>query len=246
MTAHGPSAWLAAAWLSLMVVGGLPAQADPAARAAALYDSGRHEEAHAAFTALLADPAHDRADAHFGLGNCAFRLGRHAEAILHYRAAHRLRPRDGEVWWNLRLTEQHLGVGDRAPESLAAVVLGLLRSFTETELLALAVILQSAGLLGLLFAGGHRRQRRLCWGALLLGILLGAAGLHRRWLAPQEGVVLAPAAAVRGEPHRSLPARFELQAGERVTVHEHSDRWARVGSAQGGGWVEREALGLVD
>src|SRR5690606_39256843 len=150
---------------------------------------------------------------------------------------------------NLMLAERRLGVwraqGEADPgpvERLAAAIARV----PPLGWLALAALLQTAGLLGALAAGRGRRTRRLLW--LLVGLAgVGAAlrVISVAWLEPPaEAVVLDAEAELHVEPHRDERVALRLPAGELVVVAEASDRWVRVEHRRGAGWMQRSAVGF--
>ncbi|MFQ5504758.1 MAG: tetratricopeptide repeat protein [Planctomycetota bacterium] len=207
-------------------------------RAERAWRAGRYGEAFAAYERALSDPELPRGALLYNLGNCAYRRGRRAEALLYYRRARLHMPDDGELLFNLRLVLNELGLesgeGWRDPISPA-------------PLLLLVTLLQSAGLLGLLLPGLRRRARRLLLLCLPLGLLGAARLVQTRCLpSPLEAVVLAERIVLRPEPHRDLAPVLELEAGQLLRVAEASDRWLRVLHPLGSGWTEARTVGLIE
>jgi tetratricopeptide (TPR) repeat protein len=216
-------------------------------RAKRAYGDGRYGEALALFEAALSEPGMAEGSLLYNLGNCAFRLDRYAEAILFYKRAQLRMPRDGMVKFNLSWAEQQLGIDTPAGESFAAAVVGLADSFLPGELLALVGVLLVAGLVGMVLLQRQRAARN-AMALIVLIALAGAAHLvQSQWFpSSPEGVVMEDKIAVRSEPHADMPVVLELRAGETVRVEEASDCWARIVHDQGGGWIERAAVGVVD
>jgi tetratricopeptide (TPR) repeat protein len=212
---------------------------DPAAAERA-YRAGRFEAAHALFAAALGDPAHAPAPLLYNLGNCAYRLGRYAQAALHYRRALLRDPGDLHAAFNLRLAERALGI-----EPPRAPLLAHVDALDPRLLVMLAFALQSAGLAGAFFL--RRRMARATSAiAVLLGVAVAARLAHTELRQPPlAGVVTAREAPLRAEPHVEWPIRERLRAGTVVEVLEHSPRWMRVAHG-GGGWVERAGVSVVD
>ena len=216
-------------------------------QAEASYRAGRYQEAMVEFQAALAEPGAAAGPILYDLGNCAYRLGRHAEAVLYYRRALLRLRRDPELRFNLRLAEQKLGMDVPATESFGAAVVGLVDAFGRGELLALAVTLQTVGLLGAVLLRRRRGLRLLPWAVTLLGVLAGARLARDTWFAPApEGVVVSDEISLRSEPRADLAVTLKLKAGELVRVEEQSDRWVRVVHPQGRGWTERAGVGVVE
>ncbi|MEW6741544.1 MAG: tetratricopeptide repeat protein [Planctomycetota bacterium] len=216
-------------------------------RAERAYRAGKYSEAITTFLEALGEPGVSEGRLLYNLGNCAYRLRRHAEAVYYYRRAELRLRRDPEVEFNRRLAEEQLGVVERYGESFGAAVVGLVDSFTPGELLMLVGGLETASLVGLVLL----RRRRAARNVMVLIVLIALAGagrlLHDRWFGrPLSGIVLASEVELRSEPHSGMPVTLELEAGELVCVEEMSDRWVRVGHSRGGGWTERAGVGVVE
>jgi tetratricopeptide (TPR) repeat protein len=216
-------------------------------RAGDAYGAGLYGEALRQFENTLSRPGTPEGPVLYNMGNCAFRLGRYAEAMLLYRRAKLRLPRDPEIDFNLELARQRLGLDDPEAETFGAGIEALVEWFTPGEFLALVGGLETAGLVGLLFL----RRRRTGRNVMLLILFLALAGAVRlardQWfLGPPEGIVLKHEIAIRAEPHIELPVHFELEAGEAVRVEERSDRWIRLEHAKGSGWTERSGVGVVE
>ncbi len=227
--------------LLALLLGNGPAQAERA------YEAGEFAEALALYQAALEEPGAAEGSLLYDMGNCAFRLGRLAEAALFYRRALVRMPRDEDAEHNLRLAERRLGLEAPLGVPLSALAVRATDALAPGLLLALAAALETIGLLGVVFL--RRRRAAQLSAALLLLLALAAAGrlAERRWFpGPPEAVVLSAEIALRAEPHAEVPAILRLKAGETVRVLERSDRWSRVLHAHGGGWTESTGLGLVE
>lgn len=216
-------------------------------RAELAYGSGQFGKALNLYEAALSEPDVPHGPVLYNMGNCAYRMGRFAEALLYYQRAKLRLPRDRKVIFNLHLAEQRLGL-DAPPEySFAAAVKALWNSFTPGELLLLVTVLQIVGLSGLVLLR-RRRTSRVCMALLILLALAGALRLvHNQWFAgPPLGLVLNSEIALRSEPHMALAVILKLDAGEKVRVEEISDSWIRVDHSHGSGWTERAGVGIID
>ena len=233
----------------LFLVLGEPDTFDPEnlARAEEAYRTGQYEQALTLFETALSEPDVPRGPLLYNLGNCAFRLGRQAEARFYYMRALLRMPRDQEVKFNLALLERQLDLDDPPRRAVGDLVLGLADWFTPGELLVLVLVLQAAGLAGLLFLRTGLRARLAMGLLVLLGLLGSARLMQTQWFGgPPAGVVLAREIGLRSEPHSSVPIAFKLEAGDLVRVVELSDRWVRVAHPGGGGWTERASVGVVN
>jgi tetratricopeptide (TPR) repeat protein len=221
-----------------------PANLDRAGRA---YGVERYKEAFFYYEAALSKGEGSPGEILYNMGNCAYRLGRYAESLLHYRRAELRLPRDSRLGFNRSLAEEQLGLEKAPIESFAASVEELLDFLTPGEFLAAVGLLQGVGLVGLVLL----RRRRGLRGVMIVVVLLALAGgarlVKKQWLpGPPAGVVLADRIAVRVEPHAEVVVLFELAAGVTVRVGEFSDRWAWIEHPRGKGWTERRGLGLVE
>jgi Bacterial SH3 domain len=216
-------------------------KASPAARADRAFATARYEEAFALYGAALDATAAGDGAVLFDLGSAAWRLGRHAEALLFWRRAALRLPRDPEVAFNVSFAERQLEVEAAKSDAVFAV----LSRFARGERLAAGAALAAAALVGMIFARRRRLALVLLAATFLLGLALIAHALG--WIAgAPRGVVLAPEIGLREQPHRDSAAGLRLRAGETVRVAEHSDRWARVVHARGSGWTERAGIGVVE
>lgn len=233
------------AFVFALLIGLMSASASPA-QAERAYRTGRFDEAYEIYQQALSEPDLAKGPLLYNLGNCAYRLGRHTEALHYYRRAQLRMPRDQQLEFNLRLTERALGIDPRAEMSFIAVLLAWLDQFAPALLLALAGGLQAIGLAGLLLLRAQRTTRRALALAVLLGLVLSVRLLQVQFLAsPPDAIALASKIELRPEPHLDLPVTLEVNAGETLRVEDLSDRWARVVHSSGSGWTERRGIGLI-
>lgn len=229
--------------LALVLTCGLtPQAADPLAEAVSAYEAGRFQEAFDHFSSAL-DDSPDAALLH-NLGNCAYRLGRPARAVYYYRRALLRDPGSTELLFNLSLAEEQLGLD--FGRDLASTVRTRVARVPLRTWVVLAGLLQSAGIGLWLASRGRRRLRLVAVACLVLGSLAAIRSSNMAWLSHPEGVVLEQDVGVRSDPHVTVSPSFSLGAGETVEVLEHSARWVHLRHAQGQGWAERSAIGLID
>lgn len=229
----------------LMLAAWLPCATAAGQAARERYDTGEFAGAEAAYRAALAAPSAAVGPLWFGIGNCAYRQGRLAEALLAYRKAALRLPRDPTLQFNIAWTEQRLGAERPAP-SLLTSALAPLDRFTLRELLWATAVLQGAGLCGALLLRRFRRLRRTALVGAGAGALLGMHLIFAAWLRPAEAIVLAPLVTLRVEPHADATPAARGHAGDTVVVDEAGDIWLHVRHPAGTGWVERAHVGVVD
>lgn len=226
----------------------------PDARAAAfdaanrLYEQARYREAAAAYEGLLGQGLVSPA-LYFNLGNAWFKAGEAGRAILNYRLAERLAPRDPDIQANLRLTRELVrGQPPPAPPWWQRWS----RRLTLDEWAGIT----GAGVwlcFGTLVWGELRpARRRLCrrWAAGFggLAVLAGAALAEQaqaRWLRV-EAVVVTKEAVVRYGPLEVSPELQKVEDGTELVVLDQKDDWLQVtGLPRGPGWIrQRDVLVL--
>jgi hypothetical protein len=172
----------------------------------------------------------------YDLGSAHYRAGDLPRAIAHWRAAARLRPRDGALAHDLALARAAL---DELPPPvdppLAWLAFG---TVGELGLVATALLALASGLLAL-----RRRRGGSAWPAALAGgagIALGAAAL-----AGAEAVVAHPVAVVVDAPAVARDAarpdadeRFRLPPGAEVLVERDLGGFRLVRTGDGRrGWI---------
>jgi tetratricopeptide (TPR) repeat protein len=213
-----------------------------------LYEQARYREAAAAYEALLAQGLASPA-LYFNLGNAWFKAGEAGRAILNYRLAERLAPRDPDIRANLRLTRELVhGQPPPSPPWWRR----LSRRFTLNEWagatgVALWLCFGALGL-GELRADRRRLARRWAAGFGAVALLAGAA-LWGQWLERRlrvEAVVVAKQAVVRYGPLEVSPELQKVEDGTELEVLDQKDGWLQVGGlARGTGWIRQSEVLLV-
>jgi hypothetical protein len=224
--------------------------ATPMVEANRLYEEGRYAEAAKRYQALV-DAGLVHTHLYYNLGNAYFKSGDLGHAMLNYRRAQRLLPRDPDVRNNLALALAK--TQDRIPaEGTGATTQILHRLFEWTTPceLAFAALIGWLGVCGSLIAAvlaaSHRRA--LLYASGVAAILVLAATLSAGvWLFDENSrppaVVVVDRTTLRSGPGESYPQEFSLHAGAPVRVIERRAGWTRVllpGELQG--WAQDEAI----
>jgi tetratricopeptide (TPR) repeat protein len=220
------------------------------AEANRLYEAGQYAEAAASYQALVDASAEDGA-LYYNLGNAYYKAGDLGRAILNYRRAQSLLPRDQDVAANLRIARsQTQDLIDQDREGpLVATVGRLFRWITLYEA-ALATLMLWFFLCGLLIAAILRSDQKrilltlagIAAAFFALGVLsVGIRLLDETDRAP--AVVVGDAVSVRSGPGQEYLAEFNLHAGAEVRMVERRQAWARIalpGDLQG--WVPEDTV----
>jgi len=244
--------------LGLLAARPLLAQAGDMGVANSLYVNGRYAEAAQAYEQLIAQGQADSA-VYYNLGNAYFRQGDVGRAILNYRRAAQLDPRDADIQANLALaraqaTDQFAPESGSPLDNFAAATRSVL-TVNEMALLALGAWLLFGLIWFLYYQNGNGRLRDVLRASLVLAGLLvvlavGALG-SRMWLEGENGrtpgVVIADSVSVSAEPNASATVNFDLHSGAEVEISDRRGDWAKV-SLPGGqveGWVPVTAVEAI-
>ena len=217
-----------------------------------LYEAGRFAEAIATYEELIDQGASDEG-LYYNLGNAYFQEDDIARAILNYRRALRLAPRDGDAVTNLQIARAQ-AVDQLALEgrdtALSVVGRWLSEQTTLDEVaigaLGMWVLLGVLLVVALLWRRGRRTMRvgiAIVTVLLILGILtmgIRVSDTKRN----EPAVVVVAAVEVRSGPGEDYLVEFSLHAGAEVSVVEERNGWVRIalpGNLQG--WV---ALSTVE
>ena len=214
------------------------------------YLAGRYEEAARGYEAIV---ARDRSNGHvfYNLGNSYIRLDRVGMAIVNYRKAALLLPRDGDLKANLQHARSLRK--DRIEERPASVWYTLAfwyRALNLRELLiafcALNLLFWSCLLLKL-----FRDSEWVRWGiglSLILTVLTGGSTVMKylETFRNQDGVVLWDETPVRAGFSHTDTVLFVLNEGAEFQILDRDRGWWKIALADGKkGWIPGEAGGAV-
>ncbi|MCC6235874.1 MAG: hypothetical protein IT580_24775 [Verrucomicrobiales bacterium] len=213
-------------------------------QAARRYERGEFELAAEAFERLAAE-GNASPTVWFNAGNAWFKAGRMGHAVVAYRRAATLAPRDEDIRRNLDLARAKAGTTG------AGGIRDWATRLTRVEWGLLAVVASwlTVGALG----WRSRSASTSGWAgslAWLTGVILAvsAAGwwMAARQSGPELGVVVAPEIAVRFGPLDESPQAFQLRDGAEVRVRDVKGEWSQVTDAQGReGWTKTRGLQRV-
>jgi hypothetical protein len=179
----------------------------------------------------------------FNLGNAQFKAGRTGSAIVAYRQAERLAPRDPDIRANLRFARARVAGGFAAEPPWWERALTTL---TPDEWTALAAV--AFWLMFLFLALG---QWRSAWRRPLRGAVFVSGGAFAAWVAcvaslvfvlhqRPGAVVTADEVVVRYGPVDVSNVAYTLRDGMEVRIIGRKDDWLQVlDGSQRAGWVRR-------
>ena len=188
--------------------------------------------------------------AHYNLGNALFRSGKIGEAIVNYRRAYYLAPRDRDIATNLAFARAYrLDKSSGSTSPLAQVAGRALRWLSRNE---------AARLAGALFTlAGLVMSAWIVWRGRLLGLAAGVLALlglygflaQQLWageVAARPAVVVVPEVSAASGPGDEFKQVLLLHDGTEVRIRETRGDWALVQLPGGsGGWLKQSAIERV-
>jgi tetratricopeptide (TPR) repeat protein len=233
-------------------------RADEAAVSAAnnLYETGHYTEAVQIYKQLIDQGYRDSA-LFYNLGNTYFQQKDYARAILNYRRASLLEPRDRHIQDNLNLAQEmaNLEIPAIAPGPLTVVgdLTGRWLNLNETAILAIGLwfitgtFFFSWRLFSNEKSASALRNGGIGVASLLLLVLLSLGGRLLIEKNNPEGIVVAPVVALRSEPGDQYATGVEIKAGAPVGLLEQRGDWIHL-SGPGdsfNGWVPASSIETV-
>ena len=222
------------------------------------YRDGHFQEAIDGYRKLI-ESGHENGHLFYNLGNAYFKQGDYGRAILYYRRAEQLAPRDPDVAANLELARAQTGDQLEATDGegffsrLTQFVQGWL-TLNELATITLGVWFLFAFLL-IVFSGsktGSAWRKGLQYGlvvtslALAVGIFALASCLYAE-NNHSEGLVVASEVNVTSGPGSQYVTEFTLHNGAEVNLVETRGNWVRLALPGGElqGWAPASAVEAV-
>jgi tetratricopeptide (TPR) repeat protein len=219
------------------------------------YEAGQFDEAIAAYEAIVAAGI-SNSNVYYNLGNAYFKQGNLGRAILNYRRAYRLDPRDRDITFNLEIaraqTVDQLRVTEEGILADWVQIAEEWLTLSEAGILALVlwVLICVLAILGIQVAR-LRRFSRISIAILAIFLVIGVMSIANRFYAEQRfppAVIVAQEVDVTSGPGTSEQylVEFGLHAGAEVRIQESRPGWNRISlSGDLQGWVPNEAIELV-
>jgi hypothetical protein len=179
----------------------------------------------------------------YNLGVASLAAGDAPQAILNFRRAWRLAPRDADLQRGLesalqaaRLTREPMPFTDAVRSACSATEWRNIEMVSWWLLLTIAALRLAAWLTGRLFA------RALALAACCWLISLGGLQFWRARLQEREAVVIAPAVQARLAPSAAAQTLGDVPPGTLVRQTEFNGAWARIRWQDRSGWIPLGAL----
>jgi tetratricopeptide (TPR) repeat protein len=214
------------------------------------YASGDHATALEHYMAVYA--THTSAALLYNIGNCHYKGGDMAHAILFYERALRLEPAADDVRANLDLARRNVvdRIADLPPTAMSLAWSRFRGSGPDTwARWALWSCLATFVLLALVMAPALRGLRTLLLiaAALMAGTtLLAVAFAHARKAEITDrtmAIIMDAKVEARGEPRAGATVLFALHSGAKVRIGQELNAWCEVSLPNGTvGWIPSAAL----
>lgn len=209
------------------------------------FDEGRYTDAIDLYTGLLERNV-VASELLLNLGNAYFRAGQLSNAVLNYRRAWYLAPRDPDIRANLGFAMREAN----AVMSTPSVIQRAARTLTLSEWCLVATLAWwLAGLAGV--AAILKRNARPMFGrmaALILLVLIAALGAiwdGARIRSGREQVIMRDDVEALYAPLEDAQARFAVPAGSIVELRQSAPPWAKVSVGNEVGWIRSDVTKTV-
>ncbi len=241
------SIWLIGAIAAITTQAIDPPQADSlVAKAQRAYAAGDHQQALVLFDSVAAE--YNSAGLQLNVGNCYFKSGDVARAILHYERGLKLAPGDADLRANLDLANEQ--VKDRIagkPALALGTTWATVRGGHDPDQWARRSLWACALFFVLLAIGlvvQRRTFKRALWALsatsllFLLICVAFASYRHRELTSDSAAIIVSPKVDVLGEPRPGSTVLFVLHKGTKVNVLQTAEGWYEVQLPNGSiGWM---------
>ena len=188
----------------------------------------------------------------YNIGNCNYKNGAIASAILNYERALRLSPDNEDIRYNLEIANNR--ITDNIEPLDTFFLTEWWRNFALTMhpdtwgWISLALFALMIAAFSLFIIGRENEFRKLGFiGSLtclvLFAFTFGLGNSALKWKNRSEAIVFAPTVNVKSEPNLKGTDQFVLHEGIKVTVIDEDSDWLRIKLSDGNsGWVSRQSI----
>jgi len=184
---------------------------------------------------------------YYNLGNAYYKLNEPGRAVLCYKRALRLAPRDKDIRQNLEyllslVQEERVKTPS---EKLVENLFNLISLNSLTLLASFVYLLLFISLALSIFV----KRRFLFWVNISLGLVLALSGLwfygriDSEYLT-QKGVIVVSQGEARNGPGEGYSVAFTVPEGKEVVIMQKRDQWYEIGVQEKGikGWITKDEV----
>ena len=223
-----------------------------AEEATKMYQEGVYQKAIDLYNEMLSDDM-ESATVYYNLGNCYYKQGETAKAILNYERALLLHPGDNDIKYNLTMAQKATVDNIKVLPELFLVrwYNAFVTAFTADQWAYVSVILFIGFLImAALFFHATSISLKKSWFTLGIIMLLVsvmtiffALKQYHRVTDRDSGIIMTPSVVVRGAPDNSGTELFVIHEGLKVQVIGTLGDWYNVRLADGNeGWIAKTDL----
>ncbi|MCX7744515.1 MAG: tetratricopeptide repeat protein [Flavobacteriales bacterium] len=219
-----------------------------------LYSEGKYEEAYSMYEKLIKQGIVSEV-LYYNLANAAYKTGRYAEAVLNYKKALRINPKNSDARFNLKITQQMLidKKTDYTEVGLSKILHTIRYSLSMDGwawLQILWLFLAVFSFVAVYLVSQIQLKKVLFLLSFLFLIPAGISFGFAQWqfaeLHTPEAVIMSSSVNVYSEPSENSTVLFILHGGSSVDIIQSKDQWMKI-SFEGEkiGWLKAENTALV-
>ena len=193
---------------------------------------GKFEQAVSLYEQLL-ESGFINGQIYYNLGNACYRLGTPGKAIMYYRKAEELLPRDADIKANINLLKRDFvdreTIGQKPEILKIACFWYFYLNLSEITAITIYIYLTLiASILSIIFLRQQWIKKIIIIFASCFLVLIISLGLKACNQSVEMGVVIADESNIRYGPGEEYEPRFKIHEGAEVRIEEKKDKWYKV------------------
>lgn len=217
------------------------------------YKNENYEEALAAYSTLINEEGYESAEVYYNSGNCYIKLDDLGRAVLAYKRAHLLMPRNKMIRENLGFARQMVSAKVEDERNwymrTADFVMSYI-SMAEAWSMFFGILFLFLAITIVRIMGKGKKGIKRFQNILLLFLLLSIVVIVLKSVilpTTREAVVLEEESLVRYGPSETDKVAFRLVPGIEVELRLKQNDWYKIRLSNGSeGWIRATSIGLVN
>ncbi len=170
---------------------------------------------------------------YYNLGNSCYRLGMPGKAIMYYRRAEKLLPRNADIKANINLLKRDFvdreTIGQKPEIIKVACFWYFYLNLNEITAITIYIYLAFiASILSIIFLRQQWIKKIIIIFASCFLVLVISLGLKAYNHSVEMGVVISDESNIRYGPGEEYEPRFKIHEGAEVRIEEKKDKWYKV------------------